>query len=75
VTHADTDSDAWREALTSPDLKHRVEHFERALIVTALEKAKGNRSEAARALGVNRVTLLGKLHKYGLDSSDTILDD
>jgi two-component system, NtrC family, response regulator HydG len=71
---ADTDSDAWREALTSPDLKHRVEHFERTLIVTALEKARGNRSETARALGVNRVTLLGKLIKYGLDDTDATLD-
>ena len=75
AANADTNSDAWREALTSPDLKHRVEHFERTLIVMALEQAKGNRSETALALGVNRVTLIGKLLKYGLASSDTILDD
>ncbi len=71
----DASSDAWREALAGPDLKQRVEYFERSLIVAALEQAKGNRSLTARLLGVNRVTLLGKLTKYGLESSDTTLDD
>jgi two-component system, NtrC family, response regulator HydG len=69
----DSSSEAWQEALAGPDLKQRVESFERALIVAALEKAKGNRSLTARLLGVNRVTLLGKLTKYGLESSDTSL--
>ena len=71
----DASSEEWRDALSSPDLKQRVERFERTLIVSALESAHGNRSEAARALGVNRVTLLGKLIKYGLDHSDTTLGD
>jgi two-component system response regulator HydG len=75
VATEDADSDAWREALAGPDLKQRVERFERTLIVSALENAKGNRSLTARLLGINRVTLLGKLAKYGLDSSDTVLDD
>lgn len=48
-------------------LKERVEAFERGLIVEALRAAGGNRSEAARRLGVQRVTLLDKLKKYGLD--------
>jgi DNA-binding NtrC family response regulator len=61
-------------ASASRHASDRAEHFERTLIVAALETAKANRSEAARALGVNRVTLLGKLIKYGLDEADTALD-
>lgn len=47
-------------------LKQRVEAYERGLIVETLKAAKGNRSEAARMLGVSRVTLHDKLGKYGL---------
>jgi two-component system, NtrC family, response regulator HydG len=51
-------------------LKQRVEAYERALVVEALRAARGNRSEAARRLGVSRVTLHDKLRKYGLGSDD-----
>jgi DNA-binding NtrC family response regulator len=47
-------------------LKQRVDAYERGLVVEALEAARGNRSEAARALGISRVTLHDKLRKYGL---------
>jgi two-component system, NtrC family, response regulator HydG len=47
--------------------KERVEAFERGLIVEALRAAGGNRSEAARRLGIGRVTLLDKLKKLGLE--------
>jgi DNA-binding NtrC family response regulator len=47
-------------------LKPRVEAYERGLIVEALRASRGNRSEAARVLGVSRVTLHDKLNKYGL---------
>jgi two-component system response regulator HydG len=50
-------------------LKQRVEAYERGLIVEALEQARGNRSEAARRLGMSRVTLHDKLKKYGLGSA------
>jgi two-component system, NtrC family, response regulator HydG len=61
-------------ALAAPDedpgsplpLKQRVEAYERGLIVEALRAAHGNRSEAARRLGMSRVTLHDKLRKYGL---------
>jgi two-component system, NtrC family, response regulator HydG len=48
-------------------LKERVEAFERGIIVKELRDAGGNRSEAARRLGIGRVTLLDKLKKYGLE--------
>ncbi|BDG04510.1 sigma-54-dependent transcriptional regulator [Anaeromyxobacter oryzae] len=51
-------------------LRQRVEAYERGLIVEALRAARGNRSEAARRLGVSRVTLHDKLRKYGLGGGD-----
>jgi DNA-binding NtrC family response regulator len=51
-------------------LRQRVEAYERGLVVEALRAARGNRSEAARRLGVSRVTLHDKLNKYGLARGD-----
>ena len=51
-------------------LKQRVEAYERGLIVEALRAAHGNRSEAARRLGMSRVTLHDKLKKYGLGAGE-----
>jgi DNA-binding NtrC family response regulator len=50
----------------SLSLRQRVEAYERGLVVEALKASRGNRSEAARALGISRVTLHDKLKKYGL---------
>jgi two-component system, NtrC family, response regulator HydG len=47
-------------------LRPRMEAYERGMIVDALRAAHGNRSEAARKLGISRVTLHDKLRKYGL---------
>jgi DNA-binding NtrC family response regulator len=60
-----------RDAMQTPlGLKPRVEAYERGLLVEALRAARGNRSEAARALGISRVTLHDKLRKYGLAPGD-----
>lgn len=48
-------------------LRERVEAYERGLIVEALRDAAGNQAEAARRLGLPRVTLHDKLRKYGLE--------
>ena len=50
------------------DLKCRAE---RAAIVTAIERAKFNRKEAARMLNISTKTLLEKLRRYGLVDTDT----
>ncbi|QRO01897.1 sigma-54-dependent Fis family transcriptional regulator [Archangium violaceum] len=55
-----------REGAPRAGLKEKVEAYERALIVAALEEAHGNRSEAARLLDIGRATLHDKLRKYGL---------
>ena len=50
-------------------LKERVEAYERGLISIALRECGGNRSEAARRLGISRATLHEKLNKYGLGTA------
>jgi DNA-binding NtrC family response regulator len=51
-------------------LKERVQAYERGLVVEALRAARGNRSEAARRLGVSRVTLHDKLRRHGLGGEE-----
>jgi DNA-binding NtrC family response regulator len=47
-------------------LREAVAAVERRMIVRALERAHGNRSEAARQLGIGRPQLYAKLEEYGL---------
>jgi len=54
------------DARNGPSLKEQVEAFERGLVARALDSTGGNQSEAARRLGVSRVTLIDKLKKYNL---------
>lgn len=43
-----------------------INHVERALIATVMERAGGNQTQAADMLGMNRNTLRTKLSKYGI---------
>jgi transcriptional regulator with GAF, ATPase, and Fis domain len=43
-----------------------LEELERGLILQALEKARGNKSQAARLLGLTRRTLYSRMEKHGL---------
>jgi two-component system response regulator HupR/HoxA len=47
-------------------LKVAVEELERAMIASALEQTGGNKSEAARILGIARSNLIAKAQSYGL---------
>jgi transcriptional regulator of acetoin/glycerol metabolism len=51
-------------AATEVDLP--LEDIERRHIARVLAHNGGNRSRAARSLGISRATLYEKLHKYGL---------
>ncbi|MEX1368970.1 MAG: sigma-54 dependent transcriptional regulator [Nannocystaceae bacterium] len=53
-------------AVPGGTLKAKIAAFERQLLVDAIARADGNRSEAARALGIGRATLHDKLSKHGL---------
>ena len=58
------------EADSGATLEQRVDAYERGLIVTALEHARGNRSEVARRLGIARATLYEKLKKHRIGGDD-----
>ncbi len=44
-----------------------LEELERKAILSTLDQVRGNKSEAARRLGITRATLHKKLKKYGMD--------
>jgi two-component system response regulator HydG len=52
-------------------LKQRVDAYERGQILTALGSAQGNRSEAARRLGISRATLHEKLKKHQITDDES----
>jgi DNA-binding NtrC family response regulator len=47
------------------NLRARLDEVERRVIEAALDRAEGNRTEAAALLGLNRTTLVEKLRKLG----------
>ena len=47
-----------------------LEQVEQALIRQALEQARGNKSKAAELLGLTRHTLLYRMEKYGISTSE-----
>jgi transcriptional regulator with GAF, ATPase, and Fis domain len=52
--------------VAEPDWSARFEHEERKRLIQAMTKAAGNKSEAARMLGLPRSTFMSKLEKHGL---------
>jgi DNA-binding NtrC family response regulator len=51
-------------------LRDAIAQLERRMITEALARAGGNRSEAARQLGIGRPQLYAKLEEYGLGGKD-----
>ncbi len=49
-----------------PDTGIRLEDVEKGLLQSALRKAKGNQTEAARLLGMSRDTLRYRIEKFGI---------
>ncbi len=60
--------------IPSSDLPGAVERLERAMITRALAETGGNRSEAARRLGIHRQLLHEKLRRYGMAVSGSRTD-
>ena len=54
----------YTQGLDRSDTKFRLE---REKMIEVLRKAGGNQSEAARILGVSRVTIWKRMKKYGID--------
>ncbi len=59
------------DSVPTSDLPGAVERLERAMIARALAETGGNRSEAARRLGIHRQRLHEKIRQYGLSESRT----
>jgi DNA-binding NtrC family response regulator len=59
------------EVAKGRNLVEAVEAFERAMIVDALEKSDGNKTQAARLLGVTRRILSYKVTTLGIDKTTT----
>ena len=54
------------QIVTSTNLENiKLSQIEEKAIISTLESAQGNKSEAARRLGITRKTLLKKLKQYG----------
>jgi DNA-binding NtrC family response regulator len=56
-----------RKEAGTANLFEQVEEFERKLLVEALRASGGNKSAAARLLGVHEATVRTKLKRYGLE--------
>jgi DNA-binding NtrC family response regulator len=59
-----------RSAPTASQLDGTLERVEKRVLRRALERANGNKSEAARLLGLKRTTFLDKLRRNGLEPEE-----
>ena len=55
-----------KNAAEFPKLKDAVDDLERRMIVKALERYEGNKSLAAKSLGLSRQGLINKIYRFGL---------
>ncbi len=61
---------------THASLKQRMDGYERGVVLEALQTVNGNRSAAAKLLGVSRATLHSKLRKHNIVSdAEDVPDD
>lgn len=58
---------AWPDATRDESLDGTYLEVERRLLERTLQRAGGNKSEAARLLGLKRTTFLDKLRRHGLE--------
>jgi two-component system response regulator PilR (NtrC family) len=56
------------------DLERHLEEYERTILIKALERTEGNRTEAARLLGVSFRSMRYRLSKLGITGVDTGVD-
>ncbi|PKO35265.1 MAG: sigma-54-dependent Fis family transcriptional regulator [Betaproteobacteria bacterium HGW-Betaproteobacteria-7] len=52
------------------NLRERMEQLEQRVIAEAMQRHRGNKSRAARELGLSRVGLRAKLNRYGLEEAE-----
>jgi transcriptional regulator of acetoin/glycerol metabolism len=54
----------------SAALRARLLEVERAELLSAIERARGNKSRAARLLRVSRKTLYARMRRHGIAADD-----
>jgi DNA-binding NtrC family response regulator len=59
---------------TQGDLSTALSRLESFMIARALRESKGNRTDAAKRLGIHRQLLYSKVQKYGLDTGELSAD-
>jgi len=68
-----------RKMLTSPSVEKRfddcIDRFANIIISEALNFTDGNRSQAAKLLGLSRPTLHSKIEKFGLEFKTSVKGD
>lgn len=64
-------SERKRRADSTPFFDSRGEAAERTALIDALRQAGGNKSQAARILGIHRGTVWNRMRKYGIDLKKT----
>ncbi|RJQ58237.1 MAG: PAS domain S-box protein [Desulfobacteraceae bacterium] len=68
--------DARREVGTpETGWRHSQSMDEKKALIRALRQSNGNQSEAARVLGINRVTVWNRMKKYGIDLKRVMVSD
>lgn len=60
-------ADLFESAVSRIELIHSAAPPEKTALIEALKKTGGNQSQAARILGINRVTVWNRMKKYGVD--------
>jgi transcriptional regulator with PAS, ATPase and Fis domain len=66
-SHIKQDQSSSAGAAAAGSLKEALEELERYMIVSTLKRLNGNKSEAARVLGVSRSNLIAKVQSYGIE--------
>ncbi len=67
ILHSEQTADSDSKSFILPEGGIKLETLERELIVQALSRTRGNRSRAARLLGLTRDTFLYRMRKHGIE--------
>jgi two-component system, NtrC family, response regulator AtoC len=59
-----------QDTFTIPPSGFKLEEHEKGLLTQALERCAGNKSRAARMLGISRATLRYRMEKFGFEDSN-----